>query len=118
VKTTIQVIALKPFTIGDRTYGPGEAVQLTPIDAVSYAKKRLVTLTRRKPVEPPKAAEPEPAKPEPKPKRQYKRRDMEAEQTTAIDEIQASQGSDLADALRTSDGARVAPVVVDMGDGE
>jgi hypothetical protein len=83
MKTSVSVIALKAFDWKGEAIVPGQSVSLTPIDAIALARKRQVTLTKRKAKpEPPPAPEPEPVV-EPA-KRRYKRRDLQAEEITAV----------------------------------
>lgn len=92
MKTSVSVIAIKPFEFKGTSYQPNQSLDLTPIDAVVLAKKHLITLTKRAKSKTVAAATPAPAPPavaepvveEPKKKRTYRRRDLQAEQTTEI----------------------------------
>lgn len=82
MKTTVTVTVLQPFEHKGQSYTPGQSVTLTPIDAVVLAKKRHVSLAKRKvqpevePPPPPPVPEPEP---EPPKRRYYRRKDIQAE---------------------------------------
>lgn len=96
MKTTVTVTVLQPFHHKGQSYHPGQAITLTPIDAVVLAKKRHVSLAKRKavpePTPPSPLPQPEP-EPEPdvvKPKRHYyKRRDVQAEDLAPIVPVQS-----------------------------
>jgi hypothetical protein len=75
---TVDVPALQLVTYRGQSYVQGEIVPMRPIDAVVYARRGLVSLTKR----PMRAAvirpEPEPAPIQPV-RRRYRRRDLSAE---------------------------------------
>ncbi len=91
LKQTVTVTALKPFELQGRSYVAGQAVTLSPIDAVVLSRKRFVTLSKRKAItpEPEPIVIPEPEPEPPKARRTYKRRDMQAEQSTAFEAEEA-----------------------------
>lgn len=101
MKTSVSVIAIKPFEFKGTSYQPNQSLDLTPIDAVVLAKKHLITLTKRHKTkavvaEPAPAPAPEPVVEEPKKKRTYKRRDLQAEETTEIVPVAPSPEPEIA----------------------
>lgn len=108
MKTSVSVIAIASFDFKGRSYQPNQSLDVTPIDAVVLAKKRLITLTKRRAKAIVPAPVPEPVVEEPKKKRTYKRRDMQAEETTAMVPVEpvarepASAATDAYDTYRDS----------------
>ncbi len=79
---TITVSALQSFEWKGQPVYAGQALTVTPIEAVVLAQKHQVSLARRtKVIAPP--PEPEPVAP-PKSRGRYRRRDLQAEETTAL----------------------------------
>lgn len=89
MKKSIPVHVLQAFDYAGQSYQPGQNAWIPIVDALGLAKKKLITVTRKKATTPPAppVPEPEPVVETPK-RRTYKRRDLQAEQTT---EIQAEQ---------------------------
>lgn len=77
----VTVTATRRFHYGGRDVAVGAVVEMSPLDALVHQRKLNVSLT--------KVAKPKPTPPLPTPepvrvRRTYRRRDMQAEQTTAL----------------------------------
>lgn len=101
MKTSVSVIAIASFDFKGRSYQPNQLLDVTPIDAVVLAKKRLITLTKRRAKAIVPAPVPEPLVEEPKKKRTYKRRDLQAEETAAMVPVEPEPASFATDAYDT-----------------
>lgn len=86
----IPVAVLQAFDLRGQSYAPGQSALIPTVDALILHRKKIVQITKR--LEP---AAPAPQVPEqPKRKRTYTRRDMQAEQTTALQPDVAPSVSD------------------------
>lgn len=80
----IPVAVLQAFDLRGQSYAPGQSVLIPTVDALILHRKKTVRITKRlEPAapQPPQVLEDE----QPKRKRTYKRRDMQAEETTSFD---------------------------------
>jgi hypothetical protein len=82
VHKQIPVAVLQAFDLRGQSYAPGQSAQIPTVDALILHRKKIVRITKRlEPAAPaPQVLEDE----QPKRKRTYKRRDMQAEETTAL----------------------------------
>jgi hypothetical protein len=77
------VAVLQAFDLRGASYAPGQSVLIPTVDALILHRKKIVRITKR--LEPAAPAQPLVLdNDQPKRKRTYKRRDMQAEETTAL----------------------------------